>query len=467
MSGGSCCPIAIKEDENIPDRHTKNNRCAKLTCSAFLLRLLFPRIFYDFIFQDLREILFMPASSVLNVGPLNGIRVLELGQIAAGPFTASLLADLGADVVKIERPDGGDGMRQWPPFSSTASDAKGNNTGYSENFASVNRNKRSVALDLKSEADLVTLKALVANSDILIENYRPGVLTRLELGYEDMKKVNSKLIYCSISGYGQTGPYATKGAFDVTVQAIAGIMSVTGEPGAAPVKCGVPVGDFCAGLYAGFSILAMLRRAEETGVGAHIDCSMLGSLLGVSALQTSEYFGNDLPPQRLGSAHPRNAPYQAFSAADDYFVIAAGNDKLWQEVAVAVDMPELATDSRFLTQADRAANQAILASILAPVFKTRTATEWLVEMDRRSVPCAPINNFAEILADPHIQHMGLVKTLDLPNGASTKTVAFPVAISGVNTGTLSPPPLLGAHNEEVLTEWLDGTIGITKTGECL
>jgi len=405
----------------------------------------------------------MPASSVRNEGPLSGIRVLELGQIAAGPFTASLLADLGADVVKIERPDGGDGMRQWPPFSSGASDAE----GYSENFASVNRNKRSVAMDLKCETDVVALKALVTNSDILIENYRPGVLARLGLGYADMKKINPKLIYCSISGYGQTGPYATKGAFDVTVQGISGIMSVTGEPGAPPVKCGVPIGDFCAGLYAGFSVLAMLRKAEETGAGAHIDCSMIGSLLGISALQTSEYFGNDLPPQRLGSAHPRNAPYQAFLASDAYFVIAAGNDKLWHQVANSVGMPELSTDQRFLTQADRAKNQTVLMDILAPIFKTRTAADWLTEMDRRSVPCAPINDFAEILADPHIQHMGLVKTLDLPNGASTKTVAFPVSISGVNTGTLSPPPLLGEHNEEVLAEWLGGTTGTIKTGENL
>ena len=397
----------------------------------------------------------MPASSLMNVGPLNGVRVLELGQIAAGPFAASLLADLGADVVKIERPDGGDGMRQWPPFCSTAADDMDNTVGYSENFAAVNRNKRSVALDLKSEADVTALKALVAKSNILIENYRPGVLARLGLDYEIMKKINPKLIYCSISGYGQTGPYATKGAFDVTIQGIAGIMSVTGEPGAPPVKCGVPIGDFCAGLYAGFSILTMLRSTERTGLGAHIDCSMLGSLLGVSALQTSEYFGNSAPPQRLGSAHPRNAPYQAFCAADSYFVIAAGNDKLWHEVAAAVGMPEMATDQRFLTQADRAKNQTILVGILAPVFKTRNAGDWLVEMDRRSVPCAPINDFAEILADPQIQHMGLVKTLDLPNGASTKTVAFPVAISGVDTGTVAPPPLLGAHNNEVLAEWLN------------
>ncbi|MGB2099756.1 MAG: CaiB/BaiF CoA transferase family protein, partial [Candidatus Puniceispirillaceae bacterium] len=359
------------------------------------------------------------------------------------------LADLGADVVKIERPDGGDGMRQWPPLNKTEDGGL-----FSENFASVNRNKRSVALDLKSPDDIALLKSLVEKTNILIENYRPGVLPRLGLGYDDLKAVNPKLIYCSISGYGQTGPYARKGAFDVTVQAIAGIMSVTGEPGAPSVKCGVPIGDFCAGLYAGFSVLAMLRKAEQTGQGAHIDCSMLGSLLGVSALQTSEFFGNQNPPKRLGSAHPRNAPYQAFEAADTHFVIAAGNDKLWHEVCAAVGMGELASDARFLTQADRAKNQTILVDILAPVFKSRSAADWLEEMDGRNVPCAPINDFAEILRDPHVQHMGLVRPLDLPNGAKTSSVAFPVAITGVDTSHMQPPPALGAHNSEIIADWL-------------
>ena len=390
-----------------------------------------------------------PSQSAL--APLANVRVLELGQIAAGPFTASLLADLGADVVKIERPDGGDGMRQWPPLSKTEDGGV-----FSENFASVNRNKRSVALDLKSPDDIVLLKSLVAKTDILIENYRPGVLSRLGLGYDDLNAVNPKMIYCSISGYGQTGPYASKGAFDVTVQAIAGIMSVTGEPSEPPVKCGVPIGDFCAGLYAGFSILAMLRKAEQTGQGAHIDCSMLGSLLGVSALQTSEFFGNQIPPERLGSAHPRNAPYQAFEAADTHFVIAAGNDKLWHEVCAAVGMTKLTSDARFRTQADRAQNQSILFDILAPVFKSRSAADWLEEMDRRNVPCAPINNFAEILRDPHVQHMGLVKSLDLPNGVKTSSIGFPIAITGVDTSRMQPPPALGAHNDEIVADWLLG-----------
>jgi crotonobetainyl-CoA:carnitine CoA-transferase CaiB-like acyl-CoA transferase len=198
----------------------------------------------------------------------------------------------------------------------------------------------------------------------------------------------------------------------------------------------------------------MLRKAEQTGQGAHIDCSMLGSLLGVSALQTSEFFGNQIPPVRLGSAHPRNAPYQAFEAADTHFVIAAGNDKLWHEVCAAVGKDELASDARFLTQADRAKNQTALVDILAPVFKSRSAADWLDEMDGRNVPCAPINNFAEILNDPHVKHMGLVKPLDLPNGAKTNSIAFPIAITGVDTSHMRPPPALGAHNAEIIDDWL-------------
>ena len=391
-----------------------------------------------------------PHKAPTATGPLASIRVIELGQIAAGPFAGSLFADLGADVVKIERPDGGDGMRQWPPLTG----ASDNTPGFSENFASVNRNKRSVTLDLKNANDVAQLKQLVAVADIVIENYRPGVLPKLGLGYDDLHAVNKKLIYCSISGYGQTGPYAKKGAFDVTVQGIAGIMSVTGEAGAAPVKCGVPIGDFCAGLYAAYSILAVLRQVETAGEGSHIDCSMLGSLLGVSALQTSEYFGNHTTPVKMGSAHPRNAPYQAFEAADTYFVIAAGNDKLWHEVANAIGMAELADDPRFITQAKRAQNQQELVALLAPRFKSRPAAEWLDEMDRRQVPCAPINDFADILHDPHVAHMGLVKTLELPNGAITKTVGFPVSISGIDQTDIQSPPALGADNQTVYDEWL-------------
>lgn len=384
-------------------------------------------------------------------GPLSGLRVLEFGQILAAPFTGSLFADLGADVVKIERPDGGDGMRNWPPLTP-------NNEGatYSENFASINRNKRSMAVDLKNSNEVARLRRLCAEADIIIENFRPGVLDRLGLGYDELSRDNPGIIYCSLSGYGQRGPYASKGAFDVTVQAISGMMSVTGVEGGEPIKCGVPFGDIGAGLYSAFCILAAVHRRRQNGRGAYIDCSMLGSLLGAAALQTSEYFGTGEVPKRLGSAHPRNAPYQAFRASDKHFVIAAGNDRLWAEVCGAIGRPELAEDPRFVTQALRAKNQADLVEILEPAFELRTADEWLDEMDRRGVPCAPIYNYAEILADTHVEQMGLVTDLRLPNGVTTKTVGFPAAISGYHFEIFAAPPELGAHGEEVFAEWLNG-----------
>lgn len=381
--------------------------------------------------------------------PFAGVRVLEFGQIAAGPFTGSLLADLGAEVVKVERPDGGDGMRSWPPLN-TASDGK----VFSENFASLNRNKRSMAVDLKDPESVAQLKSLAAVTDVIIENYRPGVLPRLGLGYDALSVENPKLVYCSISGYGQTGPNHKKGAFDVTIQGYSGLMSVTGEPDGSPVKCGVPVGDFCAGLYAAYTISAKLMQARETGLGGYIDCSMLGSLIGVAALQTSEFFGTGNAPRALGSAHPRNAPYRAFRASDDYFIIAAGNDRLWSEVAEAVGLPYLGRDPRFASQNLRAQNQDVMFELLQPVFEKRTAAYWLEEMDRRGVPCSPINTYPEVFQGEQVAHMRLVRELELPNGVATQTTAFPIAISDYEFEIRRAPPELGADTEDVFEEWL-------------
>lgn len=383
-----------------------------------------------------------------NRGPLEGIRVLEFAQIAAGPFAGALFADLGADVVKIERPDGGDGLREWPP-AIVGDDGK----QFSGNFVSVNRNKRSVTIDPKDPAQLADLYRLVASADIFIENFRPGVMQRLGLDYETLRKKNPRLVYCSITGYGQTGPYAQKGAFDVTVQAMSGLMSVTGEEGRDPVKCGVPVGDFVAGLYAAYASISAVHWAKKSGKGTHIDCSMLGSLLGIAALQTSEYFGTGVAPKRFGSAHPRNAPYQAFNALDRIFTVAAGNDKLWQSLCDVVGRKDLTSDPRFLRQSDRMKNQKSLAEILAPIFDKRPANEWIAELDALGVPCAPVLDYAEALADKHVDHMNLVREILLPNGASTKTVAFPIAMSEFVFDITRSPPELGAHNEEVLAEW--------------
>ena len=280
--------------------------------------------------------------------PLDGVRVIEFCNVAAGPFCGMLLADLGADVIKVEHPDGGDTMRAWPPITE----------GYSENFASLNRNKRSVTLDLKQPEARQQARGLVLDADVLIENNRPGVMSRLGLGYEALQRDKPSLVYCSISAFGQEGPRSGEGGFDLTIQAMSGIMSVTGEPDGAPVKCGVPVSDFCAGLYAAYAIAAVLLRVRNGGAGEYIDVSMLGASLGIAALQTSEYFGTGRDPKKLGSAHPRNAPYQAFKAKDGYFAMAAGNDGLWRATCEALGRGDLAADPRFATTALRAQHQA-------------------------------------------------------------------------------------------------------------
>ncbi|MGO4497555.1 CaiB/BaiF CoA transferase family protein [Paenibacillus sp. 2RAB27] len=383
-----------------------------------------------------------------NHGPLAGIKVIEFGQIAAGPFAGMLFADLGADVVKVERPDVGDSMRDWPPFITNEE-----GESYSSNFSSLNRNKRSIVIDFKAAADLERLRELCAQADVIVENYRPGILAKFGLSYERLVEENPKLVYCSISGFGQKGAYAQKGAFDVTIQAISGLMSVTGEEDGAPVKCGVPVADFVAGLYGAYSVVAAIHQASRSGKGSYIDCSMLASALGISALQTSEYYGNGVAPKRLGSAHPRNAPYQGYHGSDKPFVIAAGNEKLWREVVDAVELPALADDPRFLNQTLRAKHQKELALLLQETFSLKTAAEWLGIFDGRGVPCAPINTFEDILHDPAVKESGLIHELALPNQTQTTTVGYPVKLTDYEFQIYRKPPLKGEHTEEIFQEW--------------
>ncbi|MBI2314158.1 MAG: CoA transferase [Betaproteobacteria bacterium] len=373
--------------------------------------------------------------------PLHDVRVVEFCQVAAGPFCGMLLADLGADVIKVESPDG-DSLRQWPPL----------NGGYSENFASLNRNKRSVVLDLKQPEDREAARTLALSADVVVENFRPGVLERLGLGYAALSKEKPSLVYCSISAFGQSGPRAQEGGFDLTVQAIGGVMSVTGEPEGRPVKCGVPIADFSAGLYAAFAIAACLRKVERGEDGEHIDMSMLGATLGIAALQTSEFFGTGRDPQKLGSAHPRNAPYQAFRAKDGYFAMAAGNHKLWLSVCEALARPDLAEDPRFATTALRARNQESLANILESEFANRGVAELLALFSSLGVPCAPINTYSQVLADPQVAHMGWIEEIALPSGAKTRSFISPLLLSGEKTGVYRDPPELGEHTDEVLKE---------------
>ena len=373
---------------------------------------------------------------------LAGVRVIEICNVAAGPYCAMLLADMGADVVKIEHPEGGDTLRAWPPI----------NDGYSENFASLNRNKRSVALNLKDPADVARARALIEEADVLVENNRPGVMDRLGLGYAALSAHNPRLIYCSISAYGQTGPRAQEGGFDLTIQAMSGIMSVTGEAGGAPVKCGVPLADFTAGLYAAMSISSALRVVAETGKGTHLDVAMLGVTLGIAALQTSEYFGSGKDPVKLGSAHPRNAPYQAFKCRNGYFGMAAGNNALFKAVCEVVQRPDLFTDPRYTDTGKRAANQTALRETLEVIFEQADVNDWLNRFRAKGVPCAPINSYSEVLADPQVEHMQWVQPLTLPNGAQTRTFGAPVRIDGATVPIRMRPPGLGEHTEDLLGE---------------
>ena len=370
-------------------------------------------------------------------GPLAGVKVVEFCQVAAGPFCGMLLADYGADVVKIEPPEG-DTLRQWPPIKN----------GDSENFASLNRSKRSIALDLKQPEDLELARRLVLQADVLVENNRAGAMERLGLGWSWFKDRHPSLIFCSISAYGQDGPRSGEGGFDLTMQAAAGVMSVTGEADGAPVKCGVPISDFTAGLYAAFSISAALARLRAGGPdarGCHIDVPMFATTIAVGALQTSEYFGTGRNPRRLGSAHPRNAPYQAFRCADGWFAIAAGNNKLWRAVCDVAGTPELLNDERFTTPTLRAANQEALKQLLEARFAHATIDDWVRRFAAAGVPSAPINGFAEALADRQAEHLQLKRPMTLPGGTETQTVGCPVRFDGAVLEVDTRPPALDQH----------------------
>ncbi len=378
---------------------------------------------------------------LVPAGPLAHVRVIEFGQVAAGPYCGMLLADMGADVIKVE-PPGGDSMRSWPPLSA----------GFSENFASLNRNKRSIALDLKAEDDLDIARRLIRSADVVVENNRPGVMDKLGLGHGRFRDDRPQLVWCSISAFGQTGPRARDGGFDVTVQAASGIMSVTGEESAPPVKAGVPVSDFGAGLYAAFSIVCLLNAVARGGTGGAIDVSMLGANLGISALQTSEFFGTGRDPKPLGSAHPRNAPYRAFQALDGYFVLAAGNDKLWASVCEVIEQPHIVRDERFMTTTDRAANQEALRHLLEEIFTKRPVSHWVEAFRRAGVPCEPIMRYSQVLADPQVAAMNWVRDIELPSGTRTKTVGPIVAIDGRTAGIHRAPPPLDADRAAILAE---------------
>lgn len=382
--------------------------------------------------------------------PLSGIKVIEFCQVLAGPFCGCLLADMGADVIKVEPPDG-DLMRAWPPMVD----------GYSQYFASVNRNKRSVVLDLKTLEGLANARKLALSGDVVIENFRPGVMAKFGLDHASLLKEKSSLVYCSVSAYGQTGPRAKEGGFDMTLQAMSGAMSVTGDADGRPAKCGIPIADFTTGLYAAFSVVASLNkvaRGMDTGSGDYIDVSMLGSMLGIANLQTSELFGTGRDPVRLGSAHPMNAPYAGFRCRDGDIALAAGTNKLWEAACEGIGRKDLTADTRFATPSARAKHQNELRDLLEQTFANFDCAQLLTIFRERGVPCAPINTYSQVLADPQVEHMQWVEPITLPGNNATenatqiasKTVISPQRVSGERLGVYRNPPALGQHTTEVM-----------------
>jgi formyl-CoA transferase len=359
----------------------------------------------------------------------------------AGPFCATILADLGADVIKIEPPSG-DATRQMVGKKGTESPS----------FNAVNRGKRSVVLNLKTGDGRRIFKQLARSSDILIENYRPGVMPGLGLGYETLSEINRGLIYASISGYGQSGPHRTKGGFDLIAQGVSGIMSVTGEPGRPPVKAGIPLTDLGAALFATTGILAALHHRSATGVGQYIDTSLVEAGIALSVWEATEYFSGPGIPAPLGSAHRMNAPYQAIRCADGYVTIGANTDRLFERLCGVLGHPEWAREPDFLHNGDRVQHRAKLAALIESVMIEQPRRHWLQALDQADIPCGPINDYAQVFADPQVAAREMVIETDHPVLGRLRTLGSPLKLSETPTDATRRAPLLGEHTDEVLNE---------------
>jgi CoA:oxalate CoA-transferase len=384
---------------------------------------------------------------MIDQKPLRGVRVLDLTRVLAGPFCTMNLADLGADVIKIEMPGCGDDSRSFAPMMPS---------GDSAYFYSVNRGKRSVTLDLRIEEGAAIFIELAAKSDIVVENFSPGTMDRFKLGYSQLKAANPKIILCSISGFGQTGPMTSAPAYDIVAQALGGTMSITGNPGGEPVRCGVSVGDLGAALYGVIAIMSALRVRDRDGVGNHLDIAMLDCQVAMLEDALARYSVTGKIPERLGTRHPSITPFQQFRAADDYFVMGAGNEAIWLRFCDVIGMPQLKDDRRFLTNHDRTANHAELETILARIFATRPRQHWLRLLADASVPCAPIANVEEVTRDPHLEARNMILHADHPDfdglivpGSPLKSVG-----AGHTDIPLTRAPRLGENTDEVLASVL-------------
>ncbi len=389
-------------------------------------------------------------------GTLSHLRVLDLSRVLAGPWASQNLADLGAEVIKIERPGRGDDTRAWgPPFLK---DAQGQDTLETAYFLCANRGKKSVTLDIASERGSAIVRALAARSDVLIENFKTGDLRRYGLSYEDLKAINPRLVYCSITGFGQQGPFAAQAGYDFMIQGTGGLMSITGEPdaleGGGPKKVGVPVADLMTGMYATVAILAALMRRDRGGTGEYIDMALLDCQVAMLSNQAQNYLISGQVPRRYGNAHPNVVPYQAFATADGHIIIAIGNDFQFAKFCQAAGEPELARDARFLTNADRVRNREAIVVEMTRLARTRGTQAWLALLGPLGVPCGPINDMAQTFAHPQTVHRGMKLELQHPASGPVPLVANPIRFTEQPIRYDRPPPLLGEHSDEVLGELL-------------
>jgi formyl-CoA transferase len=374
-------------------------------------------------------------------GALAGVRVVDQTQVMAGPFCSMLLADLGADVIKVE-PPGGEHTRRELELAP----------GVSGSFLAVNRNKRAISLDLKQPAGVAVLRRLAATADVLVENYRPGVAARLGVDYETLSALNPRLVYCSISGFGQTGPYAARGGFDLIAQGMSGIMSATGAEGGPPVKVGVPITDLGAGLFAVFGILCALRARRVTGRGQHVDTSLFEAGVALSVWEATECWYTGSVPGRLGTAHRMNAPYQAFAASDGHFTVGAGNERLWRRFADLLGLGPLVTDPRFDTTTKRVTRRVELQALIEAVTVREPRAHWLAACEAAGVPAGPISSVPEALADAHVRARGMVQELAHPQVGPVKTLGNPVKLSRSPVTMRRAAPRLGEDTDAVLGE---------------
>jgi crotonobetainyl-CoA:carnitine CoA-transferase CaiB-like acyl-CoA transferase len=374
--------------------------------------------------------------------PLEGLRVVDLTENLAGPFCTMILADMGADVVKVERP-GGDESRRFPPFLE----------GESAGYLTLHRGKRSVVLDLKDPRGRDALLRLAARADVLVEAFRPGTLDRLGVGPAALRARHPRLVVCSLSGFGQTGPYRDRGGYDLIAQAMGGMMSVTGEPGGPPAKCGLPVTDMGCGMWAALGILLALQARHRTGEGQHVDTSLFEAPIAWGSWHAARYLATGEVVERLGSAHPSGAPYQAFRGADgQWFVFSAVPQHLWARLCTLIDRPDLAGDPRFQANADRVAHRKLLEAELTVAFRRRPAAAWLAEFDRAGIPAGPVNTLDQVFADPQVAARQMVLELEHPTVGRHRVLGIPVKLSGTPGAVRAPAPTLGQHTEEVLRE---------------